>query len=89
MGDLLSELFLGITPLGERHPTCAPNAAQVAFTNMRTSARRRGETGVRSVSFLLNCFCFAARTSVVRLSRAMLRRSRGQVEVRLEALMFS
>jgi len=23
MGDLLSELFLGITPLGERHPTCA------------------------------------------------------------------
>jgi len=80
-------LFLGITPLGERHPTCAPNAAQVAFTNMRTSARRRGETGVRSVSFLLNCFRFAARTLVIRRSRAMLRQSMGRADVKFKALM--
>jgi len=43
MGDLLSELFLGITPLGERHPTCAAECGAGGLhqhENIGANARR-------------------------------------------------
>ncbi len=43
MGDLLSELFLGITPLGERHPTCAAECGAGGLhqgENIGTKAQR-------------------------------------------------
>jgi len=65
-----------------------PNAAQVAFTNMKHRRERAAKRRAQCV-VPLKCFCFAARTSVLRWSRAMFRRSGGRVEVRLEHHVFS
>src|SRR5437016_13977190 len=45
MGDLLSELFLCITPLGERHPTCAAECGAGGLhqhENIGANARQNG-----------------------------------------------
>src|SRR5882724_11467032 len=52
MGDLLSELFLGITPLGERHPTCAAECGAGGLhqhENIGANARRNRGRGAQCV----------------------------------------
>jgi len=57
MGDLLSELFLGITPLGERHSTCAAECGAGGLyqhENIGANARRnRGAQCVVPLKLIL------------------------------------